>query len=166
MFSKIASCVSRMIGRSKTQEEKDKNLLENYHLWIESMEKCAHSKEAFTSKFENEIIFAEATCICPPLKITAFHKKLILEKTSEPTQDTCAICLETIKGEHRKPIVCDHRFHTKCIRDTIKHNDESGIVTKCPLCRQGPCTNFKEIIEYKNQLWQESDSDSDDYDSY
>ena len=151
--------------KTKKDEDKDKDYLAEFERWISSMKENASLREAFTARFDNPIIYAEATCICNPLSITVYHKKLILEKTKEKTEDACPICLEPIEGEHCKPIVCNHRFHTKCIRETIKHNDECGIITQCPLCRQGPCNNIKEIINEKNEYWESTRGGSDN-DSY
>jgi len=42
---------------------------------------------------------------------------------------TCAICLEEIKDKDIKEILCGHKFHKDCIKESFKYE------RKCPLCR-------------------------------
>ena len=44
--------------------------------------------------------------------------------------DTCSICLDELNNFPQTKILCNHKFHKKCIMKWFKNN------TSCPVCRQ------------------------------
>ena len=151
---------------TREQSPNHEHLVKDFEKWVDKRREESEYL-IFSARFENEVIFAEASSFSKPFVVTVYHKKLLLKETTEETNETCCICLDPIKKKHSQTIHCNHHFHTKCINETIKHNEENDIVTQCPLCRQGPITNIKELICYKNDVWERNHSDSDsDYDEY
>ena len=63
-------------------------------------------------------------------------------------EDNCSICLEKLVNKRNNPVVkiskCGHKFHYKCIKDTLQHCGE-----RCPLCRQGP--DLEKVMELKKR---------------
>ena len=107
-----------------------------------------------STTFENENFYCylstnlsyENTCLILP-------KQVFLEKVTdeEECEDNCSICLEKLVHKRNNPVVkiskCGHKFHYKCIKDTLQHCGE-----RCPLCRQGP--DLEKVMEMKErQAW-------------
>ena len=80
----------------------------------------------------------------------------------EECEDNCSMCLEKLVHKRNNPVVkistCGHKFHYKCIKDTLQHCGEM-----CPLCRQGP--DLEKVMELKErQAWiVETYNDDSDY---
>jgi hypothetical protein len=103
----------------------------------------------------------EHSCLMLPKQI--FLEKITDEDSCEDNcEDNCSICLEKLVNKRNNPVVkiskCGHKFHYKCIKDTLQHCGE-----KCPLCRQGP--DLKKVMELKErQAWiAETYNDDSDY---
>ena len=131
----------------------------------------SHSNILFTSRFEDDQYFAEASSWSNTKYINVWSKKLEIEKVKESSKislDDCAICLSKIKStkEHSKITVCGHRFHTKCINKYISTINKTNGIASCPLCRSG--TSDIEIINQKKQQLAEREMtySSDGYSDY
>tara|TARA_S200000501_G_C20521941_1_gene611714 strand:+ start:118 stop:597 length:480 start_codon:yes stop_codon:yes gene_type:complete len=152
-------------ARPKTEKNKD---YESFMEWKQGYEKMSssHSDIFFKAKFENNSIYAEVSTFGEGLQFTIIKKELILEKTNEMVEDECSICLKQIKGLHSKPVECSHHFHTKCIEQYIKKNNENNIITRCPICRGGPEHGCEDKIASLGRYWSKysysSDSDYSD----
>ena len=55
-------------------------------------------------------------------------------------KDCCSICLENFNDNNQYyNLDCNHTFHTKCIIDWFRTNDQKS----CPICRNKPKNKFK-----------------------
>ena len=59
-------------------------------------------------------------------------ERVILQRNSN-NGDTCAICLETIKGTTALWTPCGHCFHSKCMKNLALVRN---VQRKCPMCRK------------------------------
>lgn len=75
-------------------------------------------------------------CLDAKNYIVSIYTKKILE------ENECPICLEKIDCEKNYIITdCGHRFHSKCIFESMKKNN------KCPICREKLVEDKKEEID-------------------
>ena len=82
----------------------------------------------------------EHTCLILPKQIflEKVKDKIIMKIVAKIIMKTTAVSAwEKLVNKRNNPVVkiskCGHKFHYKCIKDTLQHCGE-----KCPLCRQGP----------------------------
>ena len=50
------------------------------------------------------------------------------------TADICSICLEDLINKIMITS-CNHRFHEKCIKNYVKHNNDIERNSLCPICK-------------------------------
>ena len=85
--------------------------------------------------------------------ISKIPKKIMFLEAEPDEDDTCCICLEKIDNDCVKLNLCNHKFHQKCIEQTLKHLGES-----CPMCRAGI---DNEVIDNYYESRREISIDSD-----
>lgn len=55
-------------------------------------------------------------------------------------KEECCICLDELENNKKTMVLlCNHRFHKKCIKDVREASDMGHELIQCPLCR---CVSF------------------------
>ena len=73
--------------------------------------------------------------------ITKIPKKIMLVHANPIEDETCCICLDKIDNECVGINLCTHKFHQKCIEDSLNNCGES-----CPMCRA--TVDHERVLEY------------------
>lgn len=121
-----------------------RNLYETYNILPGDFELV---EAALARSYEDEIARFQAAV--HPQKPPAFALSERTESPSEPSNESCSICLypcdsgdrsendETGSAHGICTLLCGHTFHLHCVAELIRREASRGIT--CPLCRRGIC---------------------------